>query len=364
MDRSPQRLCSAESSSGCDLGAPITPTATSPISPGGGRVTPNPPTASFSSHLPRCEQVAELGGTEISSSASRVAYASGPASLAACSSRVLCQTFCRASRRNRFEPAWFNGCRTRSRVGRVDTEESSASSADTRPDEDRVDPLVVALPPGEQRRPVELLGTDHRDERLRQVVVDVGVDPEQQPAQRRQVLRRREGQPPRPGDLPAGHPGLQRADVEVGERDVPPVHPRRVLEPALLDLLAHRDGRPTVGREEGPLGVEVGRHRLEQCVHPRENGGYARQLVRGQRSSTSPPRGSFSNQQRSRRGPNRQTCRPWTAHTAVRGRTRMVRLGRRWSPLRPLPGLDPVVEVVHRVGSWSHARSRGAMVRV
>jgi hypothetical protein len=149
--------------------------------------------------------------------------------------------------------------------------------------EDSVDPLVVTLPTRNQGRVVEVFDADDRDERLRQVVVDVGVDPEQQESQGRQVGRRPEGQSPRPGHLTARDPRLESTDVEIREGDVPAVHPRRVLEPALLDLIADGDGRPAVRREEGPLGVEVGRHGLEQPVHPGEDPRYAGQLVRGHR---------------------------------------------------------------------------------
>ena len=66
------------------------PPSTSPISPAGAGSRRTRRWPASEQHLPRREQVADLAALRISSSASRVAYASGPASLAALQLRGCC----------------------------------------------------------------------------------------------------------------------------------------------------------------------------------------------------------------------------------------------------------------------------------
>ena len=90
--------------------------------------------------------------------------------------------------------------------------------------EDGVDPLVVTPPPGQQHRVGELLVRNDHQQRLRQVVVDVGVDPEQHVPQRGQRCGGVEREAPRPGHpVAAGQVGVQGGEVEAGEGDVPPL---------------------------------------------------------------------------------------------------------------------------------------------
>ena len=90
------------------------------------------------------------------------------------------------------------------------------------------------LAPGHQRGVGELVVGDRRQQRLRQVVVDVGVHPEQHVAQRRQprLVGGPECHRPRPGRASPTVPLLEGVEVEPGEHDVPALHPRSVDEAA------------------------------------------------------------------------------------------------------------------------------------
>ena len=75
-----------------------------------------------------------------------------------------------------------------------------------------------------------------------------------------------------PGAEPFAFHSLERVEVEVGERDVPPLGPGAVDERAALDLVLHRDRRAHVGREEVLAFVAGRAHRLHQRVHARQAG--------------------------------------------------------------------------------------------
>ena len=94
--------------------------------------------------------------------------------------------------------------------------------------------LVVGPAGGEHAGVVELGLGDDGQERLGQVVVDVGVHAQQDVAQWRQAvaLAGAEGNRPRLGRAAAGPGGLDGVQVEAGEGDVPALDPGRVAEPA------------------------------------------------------------------------------------------------------------------------------------
>jgi hypothetical protein len=131
-----------------------------------------------------------------------------------------------------------------------------------------VDGLVIGLPALQEGWIVELLVGDHRQQRLGQVEVDVGVHAEQYVAQRGQVGRRPERDRPGPRRLTSGQRGLERIEVEVGERDVPSFNPFGVDEAAALEFLGNRDRGALVGRVEEAPRVAGGLQRLEQGGHP------------------------------------------------------------------------------------------------
>ena len=163
-----------------------------------------------------------------SSSASRTAYASGPATPGAVQLEGVVPDLLAglAQEPLRGQPVQRLQQPGRAAV-RAERAPSSASSAATRADEHAVDPLVVAAPPVEQRRVGELVVADHRQQRLRQVVVDVRVDARAaraaaaagRRARRRPAAtaaeRRRAGRGRRPA-----------LEVQVGERHVPAPRPR------------------------------------------------------------------------------------------------------------------------------------------
>ena len=96
-----------------------------------------------------------------------------------------------------------------------------------------VDLAVVCLPSGEQRGVIELGIADHCQQRLRQVVVDMRVHPEQDMAQGRQAAlpgRGGEGDRPRPRHRLAAPVRLERVEVQPGECHVPALYPVAVLE--------------------------------------------------------------------------------------------------------------------------------------
>jgi hypothetical protein len=108
----------------------------------------------------------------------------------------------------------------------------------------------IATSPVHQHRVGEVGLADHADQGLGQVVVDVGVDPQQHVPEVGKVVRRVERQPPRPRHRAAGEVGVVRGEVEPGEHHVPPLDPGRVLEPGTLDRGADGGRRPLVGAEE------------------------------------------------------------------------------------------------------------------
>jgi hypothetical protein len=144
----------------------------------------------------------------------------------------------------------LSGWRARSRSVLADREASSSSSAPTA--EHAVDAFVVATPPIHHRRVREGLVVDHRQQGLRQVVVHVGVDAEKHQTQCRQVGWRVEGEPPRAGRVAARQMRVECGEVELGELDVPPLDPLRVLEQPLVDGGPDGRRRAQVGAEELP----------------------------------------------------------------------------------------------------------------
>jgi hypothetical protein len=132
--------------------------------------------------------------------------------------------------------------------------------------DDGVDALVVGPAPSHQLGVVELVVADDRQQRLRQVVVDVGVHAEQQVPQRRQppVAGGREGDRPGPGHLAGALPRLQGVQVQRGEGDVPHLHPGRVEELAADDPVGDRLRGAQVGPQEEALRVAAGLQRLQQ----------------------------------------------------------------------------------------------------
>ena len=182
---------------------------------------------------------------------------------------ALAHTLARASRRKRWVPSRLKGLSSRSsRGGGPESLVSSSSSAPTRAGEHAVDRLVVGLPAGQQRRVAELLVGDHRQQRLRQVVVDVGVHAEQHVPERGQVGGGAERDVPGPGRPLARQRGFQGVEVETGERDVPPLHPLGIVETAALDLVGYRDRGPLVGGVEVAPLVASGLQRAEHGRHP------------------------------------------------------------------------------------------------
>ena len=98
----------------------------------------------------------------------------------------------------------------------------------------------------EQRSVAELGVADHSQQRLRQVVVDMGVHAQQDVPQRRQQVPyhfRGERRRPRARHFPAvqarlpAHPGISAANA-----DGPPLHPGRIQEPALREFGQQRPG--------------------------------------------------------------------------------------------------------------------------
>ena len=111
------------------------------------------------------------------------------------------------------------------------------------------------------------------EQSLRQVVVHMGVDAEQDMTQWVEVRRCGEGQLPRAGDLSAAvELGVQSGQVQVGEDDVPVLHPFGVLEGGSLDGLAHRSGGALVGREEHTQMTEPRRESVQALLHVGHHG--------------------------------------------------------------------------------------------
>ena len=163
---------------------------------------------------------------------------------------MLSQTFCRASRSSRFVATRLSGVSTRSVSERGPAcGEGVVLGADPRR-EDLVDAFVVGAAAGHQRVVVELGVGDHREQRLREVVVDVRVDPEQHVPQAAGGRGRGERLPPRARGLV----GLDGVEVEVGEGDVPGLHPGAVLEQALRRSPRRRRAS-CAGRWRGSTGA-------------------------------------------------------------------------------------------------------------
>ena len=147
--------------------------------------------------------------------------------------------------------------------------------------ENAVDALVVPAPPVDDTRVREVVVGDHGQQRLRQVVVDVRVDPEQDVDQWRGRRRRVEGQTPRPWDAAvAGEVGIQRVEVQLREGDVPRLDPGRVLEHRAVDRGRDRLRRAPVGAQELGLRRMPGRHGVEPLLHRVQHAGDRRRPVR------------------------------------------------------------------------------------
>ncbi len=131
-----------------------------------------------------------------------------------------------------------------------------------------VDPFVVTSPASDDERVGEVRVADHGQQGLRQVVVDVRVDPQQHVPQGGERRRCVEGQPPRTRHVgTACEVEVERCQVEVGEHHVPAFDPVRVLELRVRDGLADGEGRPAVRLQEEPLGSPFGRYPDESIVH-------------------------------------------------------------------------------------------------
>ena len=121
-----------------------------------------------------------------------------------------------------------------------------------------VDALMVGAAPGGDRRIRELPGTDHREQGLRQVVVDVRVHAEQdvpQGGRGRLLPCGPERDRPRLRDRPARGVRGQRVEIQIRERDVPAFHPLRVAEQPGAQRVAHRPGGTQVGGVKEAPGV-------------------------------------------------------------------------------------------------------------
>jgi hypothetical protein len=127
---------------------------------------------------------------------------------------------------------------------------------------------VVGLPPGEQRRIAELLIGDHREQCLWQVVVDVRVHAEQDMAERGQAGRGVKRDVPGPCRAASRQRGLEGVQVQVGERDVPPLHPLGVSEAATPQFPGYGCRRALVGGVEILPLIAGGLQRFEQGRHP------------------------------------------------------------------------------------------------
>ena len=100
---------------------------------------------------------------------------------------VLCQTFWRASRRNRLEPSRFSGLSSRSSRGRAPGRGQLVVLGRDPRCQDPVDALVVTAAPVHQHGIGEVVVADDGQQGLGQVVVHVGVDAEQDVTQWGQV---------------------------------------------------------------------------------------------------------------------------------------------------------------------------------
>jgi hypothetical protein len=113
-----------------------------------------------------------------------------------------------------------------------------------------VDAFVIAPPPVHEHVVLEFVVADHREQRLRQVVVDVRVYAEQDVPERGQFRWCVERQTPRTRYARSREVGVVRVEVELGEGDVPPVHPGRILEVRSVNRRPHRQRRAPVGAQE------------------------------------------------------------------------------------------------------------------
>ena len=140
-----------------------------------------------------------------------------------------------------------------------------------------VDPLMVGAAPAGDGGIRELPGADHREQGLRQVVIDVRVHAQQDVPQGRCVLLLPGGPErdrPRPRDGPAAGVRGQRVEVQVRERHVPALDPLRVAEQPGPQRVAHRPGSAQVrGVKETPRvprflqRAEQGFHPLDERIH-------------------------------------------------------------------------------------------------
>ena len=130
--------------------------------------------------------------------------------------------------------------------------------------DDLVDPHMVVPAARHQPAVPGLVVVDHRQQRLRQVVVDVRVHAEQQVAQRRQRARSAERGDPRPGRLIR----LERRQVVVGEGDVPGFHPRGIDEEPGLETFVDSERHPPVNGQKVLSRVASGPKVRQEHVHP------------------------------------------------------------------------------------------------
>ena len=204
-----------------------------PPQPSGGSTTPKPATREPEQHLARARAGRRCGGAEHLQLGEPDGIRLRAGDARPLQLHGVVPDLRRASRRNRVEAARLSGVSTRSSGARGAGRQLVVLGGDPG-GEHAVDALVVAAPSVEQDRVGEVLVGDDGEQRLRQVVVDVRVDAEQHVPSGGSVGGSVEREPPGPRRRRrvAREVGVERVEVEVGEDDVPRLHPAGVLEAA------------------------------------------------------------------------------------------------------------------------------------
>jgi hypothetical protein len=130
---------------------------------------------------------------------------------------------------------------------------------------------VITLTAAESLRVCEVRVGDHSEQGLWEVEVDVGVDAEQDVAQRLKGRWCIESQAPRSRDVRcAGELFVKGVEIELGEGHVPVLDPGGILEPPGVDRRLDSHRRPSVGVQEWaqrlvgrPQRVQASLHRYE-----------------------------------------------------------------------------------------------------
>ena len=141
--------------------------------------------------------------------------------------------------------------------------------------EDLVDLEVVAVLGARLRSGEHLRAPQRREQRERQVEVDVRVDPGGGAGQQRRLLAAVEDDPPRPWHVRADRHGPHRAEVAHGEAGVERADERRRLESTRGEPLRH------LGRRRDVEVVEAHRRAAAACEDVLELGQDAQHLVDG-----------------------------------------------------------------------------------